>query len=80
MTRLRARMSSLLHRIRMAMPTLSMRGMIMTPVIAIGLLLVLMFILSLVPSSFPEFPSQETIRSEFQAQNDGKGPGWLPHH
>jgi len=45
MTRLRARMSGLLHRIRMAMPTLSMRGMIMTPVIAIGLLLVLMFIL-----------------------------------
>jgi len=27
-----------------------------------------------VPSSFPEFPSQETIRSEFQAQNDGKEP------
>ena len=71
---LRARMSGLLHRIRMAMPTLRMRGMVMTPLIAIGLLLILMFILSLVPSSFPEFPSQDTIRSEFEAEHDGEEP------
>ncbi|TDT42950.1 hypothetical protein DES49_0750 [Halospina denitrificans] len=74
MTWLRPRMSGLFRRLKTFLLGLRMRSVVMTPLIAIALLLVLMFVVSLVPSSFPEIPSQETIRSEFEAQHDGEAP------
>ena len=71
---LRSRMSGLSHRLKTFLLGLRMRSVVMTPLIAIGLLLLLMFVVSLVPSSFPDIPSQETIRSEFEAQHDGEVP------
>jgi len=73
-TWLRDRWNALRGKMTIPTPETGLRGMVMTPIAIIVLVLVLLFIVSLYPSSFPAAPSQETVRADFEAEHDGAAP------
>ena len=71
---LRAKFRGIGDSISAAWLSVRSRGVVLTPVVVVLVLLIGLFLISLIPDDNPAAPTQQAIRSEFSANHDGKAP------